>query len=488
MKCTPRAGRRSVAGTQRMSRFKPSPGRSADRPTVASGTAVSAPFGKTEVVVTAGSQTISTEKAERTVGENARFQSAIANGTRRLALAFTLAFIYFRFSFLHEFIAAKYWVDTHVLLVLGVLAMLSSLASGLFFTGFSYKSVRMWLLFVGCMCMATVFSTWHGGSLGVLLPYLRTTLPLLLLIPAVAYTAQDIEKVLNTIGLGGATAIAVGVFSDDFRTGRLQLDSVGGTIQNANDFATHIILVLPAIAYLTMRKGGSMIFKAAGIGIMAVAAYELLATGSRGGFVSILVTGFYIFFKGSPRLKLGFVVGVPLICAIAIPVAPSSAVQRMVSVFSSSDESQEAAESREARTELLKASLNITFMHPLFGIGPGEFQDYQGGLAASQGERGMWHETHNGYTQVSSECGIPAIAFYIAGMIFTYRSLRRVVAANLPHISPMARTISVMFIGYAVCLFFLSQGYSFVLLVLCALAVVLERLMQHSPQSSASPA
>ena len=447
-----------------------------------------APFGKTEVVVSAPSHTISADTPERTVGQDARFRSALANGTRRLSLAFTLAFIYFRFSFLHEFISAKYWVDTHVLLVLGVLATLSCLASGLFFTGIAYKSVRMWLLFVACMCMATAFSTWHGGSLNVLLPYLRTTLPLLLLIPGVAYTAQDIEKVLNTIGIAGATAITVGAFSDDFRTGRLQLDSVGGTIQNANDFATHLILVLPAIAYLTMKKGRSIFAKAVGIGIMAVGAYELLGTGSRGGFISILVTSFYIFFKGSPRLKLAFVLGVPLICAVLLPIAPSSAVQRMTSVFSSSEESEEAAESRAARTELLKESLSITFMHPLLGIGPGEFMDYQGGMAASQGERGMWHETHNGYTQISSECGIPAAAFYIAGMIFTYRSLRRVAAANLPHISPIARTLSIMFVGYATCLFFLSQGYGFVLLVLCALSVALERLLRHSAQPSASPA
>ena len=124
----------------------------------------------------------------------------------------------------------------------------------------------------------------------------------------------------------------------------------------------------------------------------------------------------------------------------------------------------------------------------MFGVGPGEFQDYQGGLAATAGERGMWHETHNGYTQISSECGIPAIGFYIAGMVLTFRSLRRIVKTNIPFLSPMARTLSVMMVGYSVCLFFLSQGYSFVLLVICALSVCIEGALQQEQQSLANGA
>jgi putative inorganic carbon (hco3(-)) transporter len=479
-----------------MSRFKPTPGRTANRPAVEPGTAVSAPFRKTNVLFSAASHTLSTEKPEGmasperavgpegTIGERARFRTALANGTRRLSLASTLAFIYFRFSFVHEYLTARYGLDLRVMLIFGGLATLSCLASGLFFAGFAYKSVRMWLLFFACMCVATVFSSWHAGSLNLLLPYVRTTLPLVLLIPGVAYTFEDIEKVLKTIALAGMTVIGLGVFSEDFRTGRFALNSVGGSIQDSNDFATHLILLLPAIVYLTMRKGRSIFARGVGIAFVTTAAYELLSTGSRGGLVSILVTGFYVFFKGSARLKLAFVLAVPLICAVVLPIAPSATVQRMLSVFASSDESEEAAESRAARTELLKASLRMTFSHPLFGVGPGEFQNYQGGLAASEGERGMWHETHNGYTQISSECGIPAIGFYIAGMVLTYRSLRRAAVANVARVSPLARTISTMFVGYGVCLFFLSQGYSYVLLVLCGLSVGIERLLQNSDHSA----
>ena len=470
-----------------MSRFKPTPGTTAVHPPPRDPIpAVRKPI-PTPQALNPPSAAAVLEDAQPKQTSTAQFRMAVVNTTRKIALAFTLAFIFFRFSFLHEYIAAKFWVDTHVLLVFGALSTLVCLAGGHFFSAFGFKSARMWVGFYCCMAGATLFSTYHSGSLNLFLPYTRTTLPLLFLIPGVAFTVKDIEKVLMTIGVAGATVVVLGIISEDFRSGRLQLDSTNGTIQNANDFATHIILCMPAIAYLTMKKGRSVIFKAIGLGIVGIGFYELLGTGSRGGFVSILLTGFYIFYKGSSRLKLGLIVGVPILCAIVLPLAPSASVQRMMSVFLSSDESEEAAESRSARTELLKTSLAITFSRPFFGVGPGEFEDYQGGQAAAAGERGMWHETHNGYTQISSECGIPAIAFYVAGMIFTYRSLKRTIAAKDPTVTPMARTLAVMFVGYSVCLFFLSQGYSFVLLVICGLSVCLERYLQEQ-QASADPA
>jgi O-antigen ligase len=330
-----------------------------------------------------------------------------------------------------------------------------------------------------------VFSSWRGGSFNVVVPYSRTTLPLLFLIPGVAFTLKDIRKVLVMIGIAGATTILVGLFSEDFRTGRLQLDSAHGTIQNANDFATHIILVIPAIAYSTMQRGRNPFLKAAGLGVIMVGAYELVSTGSRGGFVAIIVTAIYMFVKGSARMKMGLLVGVPLLCAIVIPFAPTQSVNRILSVFVSRDESEEAAESRLARKQLLMTSLEITFTHPLLGVGPGEFEDYQGGVAASEGQRGLWHETHNAYTQISSEVGIPAFGFYIAGMVLTFRSLKRAIASNNPPIAAMARTLSIMFVGYASCLLFLSQGYSFVLIVLCGLSVAIERLVEHEPAVAA---
>jgi len=39
--------------------------------------------------------------------------------------------------------------------------------------------------------------------------------------------------------------------------------------------------------------------------------------------------------------------------------------------------------------------------------------------AKAAGEHGNWHETHNTYTEISGECGIPALIFALVGLFGT---------------------------------------------------------------------
>jgi O-antigen ligase len=65
---------------------------------------------------------------------------------------------------------------------------------------------------------------------------------------------------------------------------------------------------------------------------------------------------------------------------------------------------------------LFQKSLLYTVQHPLFGVGPDQFTNYEGGTAVAEGHVGNWHATHCSWTQVSSECGIPALIFYVCGI------------------------------------------------------------------------
>ena len=70
---------------------------------------------------------------------------------------------------------------------------------------------------------------------------------------------------------------------------------------------------------------------------------------------------------------------------------------------STSQPDTEASGSAEQRKELLLRSLTITADHPLFGVGPGNFEVVSG----------VWHVTHNSFTQMSAEGGIPAFLLYV---------------------------------------------------------------------------
>jgi len=66
--------------------------------------------------------------------------------------------------------------------------------------------------------------------------------------------------------------------------------------------------------------------------------------------------------------------------------------------FVPSNHGTEASLSAQQRKELLFKSLKVTVRHPLFGVGPGNFEVVSG----------AWDVTHNSYTQISAEGGIPA--------------------------------------------------------------------------------
>lgn len=403
------------------------------------------------------------------------------NPTRQFAFKCTLIFLFFRFSFLHEFLSARLHFDTHIIVLFGAISYFAAFLAGGFFDALSERATWMWCAFGAWMTLATAFSTWRGGSLNDLLPYLKTTLPLVLLIPAVTYTAEDICKVINTIGLAGSATAILGLVSSDFKTGRMAFASAGSDIQDSNDYAAHMILVLPAMAYFFFGPKRSVVMKAVGGVLLAAALYQVFSTGSRGGFVGLICAGLYILKRGSSKVRMAILVGLPALALFAFAFIPEHSADRLKSLFGSGDDAGEAIASREARQALFWASVHITLHHPLFGIGPGEFMDYQAGIAKGEGERGMWHETHNAYTQISSECGIPALIFYVAAIGMTYVSLWRATKSGIPVISTLANILSIMIVGYSICIIFLSHGFNFCLPVITGITTALNR---HMPANS----
>src|SRR5260221_7103736 len=100
----------------------------------------------------------------------------------------------------------------------------------------------------------------------------------------------------------------------------------------------------------------------------------------------------------------------------------------------------EAVQSTAERNHLLKASIRFTMEHPIFGVGPGEFSDYEAAVAKTEGKRGTWLVTHNAFTQVSSEVGVPALLFFLAAIVMSFRTFGRVQQAARAH--PQLRSMA----------------------------------------------
>ena len=81
--------------------------------------------------------------------------------------------------------------------------------------------------------------------------------------------------------------------------------------------------------------------------------------------------------------------------------------------------------------------------------------------------------SHNTYTQVSSECGIPALLLYVGALGASLISLRKSGRSGDQELAVVAQFVAVMMVGFCACIIFLSLAYNVHLLVLSALSVAI---------------
>ena len=145
-----------------------------------------------------------------------------------------------------------------------------------------------------------------------------------------------------------------------------------------------------------------------------------------------------------------------------------------------SNVSEEAMESSEMRRYLLKQSLIYTFEHPIFGVGLAQFSDYEGGHGTAFAGHGSWHATHNSFTQVSSECGLPALALYLAAIVSTFLMANRVYRQacqrkNCEDIRIASFCITLSMVVYCTGILFVNFAYFIYLPLLTSLVIAVHR-------------
>ena len=137
----------------------------------------------------------------------------------------------------------------------------------------------------------------------------------------------------------------------------------------------------------------------------------------------------------------------------------------------------EARASREIREYVFKQSVRYTAEHPLFGIGVGNFDSYEGTEALSKGQHGQWVVTHNFLTQISSECGIPALIFVLLGlgssMLMVGRTYQKAKKGGFRDIANACFCFQLAMVGYLCSIIFLAQAYHFYMPTLIGLAIVI---------------
>lgn len=424
--------------------------------------------------------------------EEIRFQRNRANGIRKLGAWCAAALIFVRFSAIHETIAHFLGHDIYLLYLLAIPGALAWVLSGAFRRTFPPgSSMRYWLVFTGLMLLATPFSFWIGGSVGIDLVYLKTVLPSAILVAGLPLTWQECRRVAYAIALAAVVIIiSARLFVDETAryAGRTALE-MQGTISNPNDLAGILVVTLPFVLFIIIRPGTpAWIRIAAGLVIIA-GLYTLLHTASRGALLGLGASLIMLLVRATTRQRLVFLAAGSVALIVMFAVLPDAIVQRLFSFREGSENvSEEALESQRSREYLLKRSLEFTVTHPVFGVGPGNFMIYEDFDSREQGKgKGSWHVAHNTYTQVSAECGVPALMAYLAAIILNFRAVTRVYKMcrrrpELKDVRDLAFCFGVALSGFCVTLIFLPFSYHAFLPMLGGFSVSFEAAARREAQ------
>ena len=413
---------------------------------------------------------------------------AEATALGRLSFAILIAFLFMIFSRIFDIRLTWMHLPGISYRLVGVFLLIT----GTFVVAFRNRIGKCVLGFTVCFLAAIVFSIWHRGSVEILTD--QWLVGFVAFVATASLISDFSQYVLSakTIALAilvlTATCLALG----NMDTGRLFLEQ--GRFSNPNEMAQALLLGMPFwwALYSNFR---SLPAKLLGLGSLALMLYVISKTGSRGALISLLVIAGLAFIRAAAVDKMKLFVGGAVLLVLAALTLPADLRTRYMTFFSldepeAANRDERAADSAmlesavastNTRKAMLIRSLIVTWKHPLLGVGPGNFEVAENEMAREKGKRkGAWVGTHNSFTQVSSECGIPAFLFYCGILALSFKksyALYRRAKQNprFKEIGTHSLALNYSLIAFAVTGLFVHAAYTALLPVLAGLTVSLLR-------------
>ena len=191
---------------------------------------------------------------------------------------------------------------------------------------------------------------------------------------------------------------------------------LGGIYSNPNDLAFAIVLSYPfCFMFLLTAKGIRKVFWMVGMLAMAAA---LVLTASRGGFITLLITGIVGLWHFGVKGRRFYLIAITgLVTVILLGLAGGPLKARFDTIFTGEAEGKQqstALASYEERKYLMDRAIDGWEHYPIFGMGTRNFEVYSLN----------WHEVHMTYLQVAVEGGTIGLILYLAFFLRGFRNLR----------------------------------------------------------------
>ena len=328
--------------------------------------------------------------------------------------------------------------------------------------------LKILILLLVQMIATIPFAAWRGGSFNVVFnEFAKGVIVALLVFYSVA-NLKELRRLLYTQSALVATLAVGSVLVHQTEEGRLM--GLGkGFLENPNDLAINIAINFPlCVAFLLAAKG--MRKAVWGVGLLFMM-YGVVATYSRSGMVALCLTGAICLWEfGIKGRRSALLVGVAIVGMLGVGVAlvqPHYLARLGTLVKGGEIEGSGDRGSLEARTKLLKEAISLTFHHPIFGVGPGNFQ-----VVTEE-----WRVAHNTYAELGAETGFPGLILFLLMLWFSFRTLKRVVQlpgyAASPEVAMWTSALWASLAAYAAGSLFASTEYNlfpyFIVGYICAL-------------------
>jgi MFS family permease len=243
---------------------------------------------------------------------------------------------------------------------------------------------------------------------------------------------------------------------------------VQGLFANPNDMSLHLTTMTPLVIALGIAAR-SKLSRLAYFALTVLFLAANMVTYSRGGFLGLLAAMGLLAWKIGRKNRVRVSIASIVAGALFILLAPGNYGVRILSIFLPG---LDPVGSADMRKESLIQSVVVTLRNP-WGIGIGNFPIV--------GHHNL--QTHNAYTQVSSEIGLLGLLAYLIFMLSPMRKLgaieRQMFARDdFSWAYYMSIGIQASIVSFMVSSFFGAVAYNWFVYYLIAYAVCLRRIYQ----------
>lgn len=342
------------------------------------------------------------------------------------------------------------------------------------------------------MLLSHVFNGWVGGAIGQFGKFA----PILMAYVVFAQGLDRRSRILKTMALFAICAAVLAVHGiEQSITGRGWTGiepSQGSRIQyvgifnDPNDLGMLFVACVPMAAYLGSRGGLMGLRRLFWTLVLGVLVYGIYLTDSRGALLALLaVLGVFVWQRRG------------LFTAGALGAAAVGLLLALPSRFSEIDPEEESA---QGRVESWYEGMQMFREHPLFGVGPDQYTDYNPLTA------------HNSFVLVLAETGILGFILWLAFVVYGFRMMWTgsrplgelsweheaapaadgdaetalaeldAIEAGMAEGRAISMTLLLSLVGFFTASFFLSRSYVVVLYLLSALV-----LAQYEDQRREDP-